>query len=181
MEHSGAIRVRATKPAEASHPRLLRRVGFTLLCLSFLVGPAGMALALRVNPASPGADVVAVAPAEVPTTQDVGPGPVRTVLRAYGYRLELRITPNRVSTSGLMSVELSKAGHPVNGAHVAVTFTSLNMKMPRLVRLLPQTGQGRYLRPAPALRMGGRWRLHLVVAPTDESAFVVTIIDRVAV
>jgi hypothetical protein len=157
----------------------LRRLGLAVLCLCFLVVPPSAALVLRVQPASPAAEIAAP-PVPATVERTVGPGPLRTLLRAYGYRLELHATPNRVAARPLVSVALSMAGRPVNGAHVAVSFTSLEMKMRRLSWALPQTGAGHYAARGAALSMDGRWRIHVVVSPTGEQAFVVGVVDRVA-
>jgi hypothetical protein len=114
------------------------------------------------------------------STSNVGPGnQLATALSAQGYRLDLGWTPNRAAVAGTVSLLLSKQGKPVNRARVRLTFTMLDMDMGGLTGLLPQTAPGRYAHAGPILRMGGRWRLRLDVAPHRGNAFHIDVIDRI--
>jgi hypothetical protein len=111
----------------------------------------------------------------------VGPGRVATSLRAHGYRLELRLSPNRASAvRGRMSVTLSQNGEPVSGARIRLTFTMLDMKMDGLFVFLRQTAPGRYDRVTQRL-MFGRWGLRVAVKPKHEKSFSVNLVDHVGI
>jgi YtkA-like protein len=111
----------------------------------------------------------------------VGPGRVATSLRAHGYRIDLRLSPNRASAArGQMSVKLSQNGQPVSGAQIRLTFTMLDMKMDGLLVTLRQTAPGRYDRVTQRL-MFGRWGLRVAVMPTHERTFSVNLVDRVGI
>jgi hypothetical protein len=111
----------------------------------------------------------------------VGPGPVATSLRAHGYQLELRLSPNRATAArARMSVHLSKDRQPVSAAHIRMTLTMLDMNMDGLSASLHQTAPGRYDRVAPRL-MFGRWGFRIVVQPAHERSFSLDLIDHVGV
>ena len=111
----------------------------------------------------------------------VGPGRVATALRAHGYRLDLRLSPNRASAArGRMSVTLSQNGQPVSRARIRLTFTMLDMKMVGRRVSLRETAPGRYERVAQRL-MFGRWGLRVAVRPTHETPFSVNLVDRVGI
>jgi YtkA-like protein len=155
------------------------RVGYTLLCILLLAGPAAVALFIRLQPASADTSFVAPPAAARAVVPDVGPNAVRTVLSNGSYRLNLQLTGNP-SLPGAISLRLTKSGRPVDGARIEVTYTSLKMKMPPIARLLPRTGPGLYARPGPALSMSGRWRLRFSVSPAGRRPFSVSTVDRVA-
>ncbi len=96
----------------------------------------------------------------------------------HGYRLELRLVPNRAWVAGTVSLALSRNEKPVTGARVRLTFTMLDMEMGGLAGLLPETAPGRYGHAGPILGMGGRWSLRLDVEPPRARAFRVMVIDR---
>lgn len=132
-----------------------------------VVGTSGQSKTLEPLTARPGNASVAV-----------GPGPVTTVLSARPFRLELRLTPNRATLRGTISVRLLKGGRPVNGARVKLTFSMLDMDMGRLSGLLPQTASGTYAHAGPVLGMGGHWGLRFDVAPPGAAPFSITVVDR---
>jgi hypothetical protein len=112
-----------------------------------------------------------------PTVQ-VGPGPVRTELRAGSYRLELRLAPNRASRRGVVAVTLVKGGRPVENARVRLTVTMLDMNMGNFTVPLPETGTGTYARTAPVLGMSGRWGWRFDVTPAGGKRFSIAVADR---
>jgi hypothetical protein len=95
----------------------------------------------------------------------LGPGPLLTRYRLAGYEVLFRDSVNRATHPGILSVELQRRNRTVNDARVAVAYRSLDMRMQ--VRTLPlaSRGAGRYSRPGPQLRMGGRWRITITVQP----------------
>lgn len=108
-----------------------------------------------------------------------GSRPFATRLVTHGYRLELRVAPNRATVAANAALVLTRRGKPVNGARVRLTYTTLEMEMASLVRLLPQTAPGRYAAPGPVLGMSGRWGLRVDVAPPSSAPFSVRLVDRV--
>jgi hypothetical protein len=109
----------------------------------------------------------------------VGPGPVATQLRIHGYRLELRLMPNRATVAAGATVDLSRHGAPVDGAQVRLTYTMLGMgPAAGIVRVLPRIAPGRYGDPGPTLGMGGRWGLRVDVTPRQAAPLRVDLVDR---
>jgi copper transport protein len=107
-----------------------------------------------------------------------GPGPVSTIVTRNGYRLELRVTPNRAATQNEFSVRITRGGAPVRGADVIATFTMLDMEMPSQSDRLAETQPGTYVRSAPALVMVGHWGLSFQVQPRGGRPFSVLLLDR---
>jgi copper transport protein len=107
-----------------------------------------------------------------------GPGPVSTVVTRNGYRLDLRVTPNRAATQNEFSVHITRAGAPVRGADVIATFTMLDMEMPSQSDRLAETQPGTYVRSAPALVMVGHWGLSFEVQPKGGAPFSVLLVDK---
>jgi copper transport protein len=110
----------------------------------------------------------------------VGPGAVRRVLTAHGYRLELRVDPNRAALPNTFELRLSRAGRPVRGADVVARFDMLDMDMSPQAYTLPERGAGRYARSAPALVMVGHWAVTFDVRPRAGAPFQVIVVDRAA-
>lgn len=111
----------------------------------------------------------------------IGPGPATAQLSARGYRLKLRLSPNRATAAkGRISVELLRHGQPVSGARIRLTCTMLDMHMPGLFASLRQSAPGRYEQDSPRL-MFGRWGLRLLVVPPTDEAFSVSLVDRIGV
>jgi predicted metal-binding membrane protein len=113
-------------------------------------------------------------------TTSVGPGPVKTLVRARAYELELRLSPNRSYRAGAVSVRLLQGGRPVDSASVQTTFTMLDMQMPSVSVRLRRAGAGTYSGTLPALGMSGRWGLDIGVTPAHGKPFLVRVRDRVA-
>ncbi len=61
----------------------------------------------------------------------VGPGPVTEVVNKNGYRIEIRVTPNRAAAPNAFSIQLTKDGKPVRHASVIAGFAMLDMEMGR--------------------------------------------------
>jgi hypothetical protein len=110
----------------------------------------------------------------------IGPGPVKHLLRTGRYRLELRISPNRTAATGTMLVELRNRGRAVNGARIRTRFTMLDMDMGEVSTRLRQTGPGTYAATTPPLPMSGRWRLHFEIAPIRADPFTLDLVDELA-
>jgi copper transport protein len=108
----------------------------------------------------------------------VGPGPVTETVRRAGYRLDLRVRPNRAAVPNAFSVAISMNGQPVRGADVTATFTMLDMEMGQIAYRLPEIAPGRYGRSAPALVMVGHWGLSFDIRPLHGAPFTVVLFDR---
>lgn len=115
-----------------------------------------------------------------PNSTRVGPGPVRRLLRAGAYDLELKLDPNRADRADTISLRLLKGGRPIDRADIQTTFTMLDMAMADVSTRLQQTGPGTYSRTIPALGMNGRWGLHIGITPSHAKPFLVRALDRVA-
>src|SRR5262249_54335146 len=63
------------------------------------------------------------------STKRVGPGPVVTSVLQNGYRLDVRVAPNRAAVPNDFSVHVTRDGQPVRGADVVLQFNMLDMEM----------------------------------------------------
>jgi copper transport protein len=150
---------------------LLRRL---VGCEAVLVTGAVLAAALLSSLPPPPKALAGLAKPSAHT----GPGPVSTVVTRNGYRLDLRVTPNRAATQNEFSVHITHGGAPVRGADVIATFTMLDMEMPSQSDRLAETQPGTYVRSAPALVMVGHWGLSFQVQPKGGQPFSVLLLDR---
>jgi copper transport protein len=110
----------------------------------------------------------------------VGPGPVTSVVDEHGYRLELRVSPNRVAVPNDFAVRITRRGTAVRGARVTATLTMLDMEMPEQSYALAESSPGLYRRASPALVMVGHWGLSFEIAPPGVAPFTVLLVDRAA-
>ena len=108
----------------------------------------------------------------------VGPGPVTTVVNRSGYRLRVRVTPNRAAVPNDFALELMRRGRPVRGADVTLSFLMLDMEMGQQEYRLSETRPGVYAHAAPALVMVGHWGLSFQVTPKGAQPFDVLIVDH---
>ncbi len=118
-------------------------------------------------------------PATAPVTA-VGPGPVNTTTKLAGYSIGVRITSNLASRSQVVRLELTRAGRPVDGARVTLSYSMPSMNMPSvLMRTLNGAGAGAYhSSPAPALEMPGDWLLRFRIAPAHGRPLALAVADR---
>ena len=108
----------------------------------------------------------------------VGPGSVTTVVNRSGYRLRVRVTPNRAAVPNDFALELMRRGRPVRGADVTLSFLMLDMEMGQQEYRLSETRPGVYAHAAPALVMVGHWGLSFQVTPKGAQPFDVLIVDH---
>lgn len=108
----------------------------------------------------------------------VGPGPVLETVNKNGYRLELRVSPNRAAVPNSFSLRITRGGSPVRGAEVVSGFTMLDMEMGSQSYALVETSPGVYSRSVPALVMVGHWGLSLDITPPGKTPFTVLFVDR---
>ncbi|MFL5951232.1 MAG: copper resistance protein CopC [Gaiellaceae bacterium] len=108
----------------------------------------------------------------------VGPGPVAEVVNKNGYRVELRVSPNRAATENSFSLRITRGGVPVRGAEVVIGATQLDMEMGTQSYPLPETAPGVYTHAAPALVMVGHWGLSFDITPNGRPPFSVLVVDR---
>jgi copper transport protein len=179
----GAVNLVRTKPRlAASHARpelgpsaatLLRRVvsGEAILVTAALFAAAVLSSLAPPSP-SLGEENSALA--------QVGPGPVRSVVHQAGYTLQVVVKPNKAAAPNDFALEISKAGKPVTGASVTVSFAMLDMEMANQTYQLTETSPGIYSHPAPALVMVGHWGLSFQVTPKGAAPFTALVVDRAA-
>jgi copper transport protein len=108
----------------------------------------------------------------------VGPGRVVSVVNENGYRVELRVSPNKAAVDNEFGVRVTKDGKPVTGADVTQTFAMLDMEMPSQSYRLKEQSPGLYVKSTPALVMVGRWGLTLQIAPPGRAPFDVVLVDH---
>src|SRR5207245_4784798 len=74
----------------------------------------------------------------------VGPGAVNKVVTENGYRLAIRVSPNRAAVPNSFQVAISHGGKPVRKADVTVDFAMLDMEMGQQAYHLSETAPGTY-------------------------------------
>jgi len=108
----------------------------------------------------------------------IGPGPVTSVVERSGYRVELRVSPNRAAVPNDFAVRITRNGAPIRGAEVVATFTMLDMEMPAQSYRLSESAAGTYAHSAPVLVMVGHWGLSFDIRPRGAQPFTVLLLDR---
>jgi copper transport protein len=108
----------------------------------------------------------------------VGPGLVNKVVNENGYRLAIRVSPNRAAVPNSFQVAISRGGKPVRNADVTVDFAMLDMEMGQQAYHLSETAPGTYGHAAPALVMVGHWGLSFQIAPPGQKPFTVLLVDK---
>jgi copper transport protein len=108
----------------------------------------------------------------------VGPGVVDKVVSENGYRLAIRVSPNRAAVPNSFQVAISRGGRPVRNADVTVDFAMLDMEMGQQAYHLSETVPGTYGHAAPALVMVGHWGLSFQIAPPGQKPFTVLLVDK---
>ena len=174
-----SVNLLRTKPALARDETsrgavvLLRRLvaGEVVLVTSAVVAAA----VLSSYPPPPKALASLGAPAAT-----AGPGPVTEVVERNGYRVDVRVTPNKVAVPDSYVLRLTRNGAPVRGATVIATFTMLDMEMPTQAYRLAERSPGVYAHSSEALVMVGRWGLTFQVQPAGAQPFDVVILDHAA-
>jgi copper transport protein len=150
---------------------LLRRLvsGETLLVASAVVAAAVL------SSLPPPAKALAAASSAIAR---VGPGPVTELVNKNGYRIGIRVAPNRAAAPNTFSIQVTKDGQPVRRASVIAGFAMLDMEMGRQSEVLPENAPGIYERSAPALVMVGHWALSFEITPPGQQPFTITLVDR---
>jgi copper transport protein len=108
----------------------------------------------------------------------VGPGAVNEVVTENGYRLAIRVSPNRAAVPNSFQVAISRGRKPVRNADVTVDFAMLDMEMGEQAYHLSETAPGTYGHAAPALVMVGHWGLSFQIAPPGRRPFTVLLVDK---
>jgi copper transport protein len=108
----------------------------------------------------------------------VGPGVVNKVVTESGYKLAVRVSPNRAAVPNSFQVAISRGGKPVRNANVTVDFAMLDMEMGQQAYHLSETAPGTYGHAAPALVMVGHWGLSFQVEPPGQKPFTVLLVDK---
>jgi copper transport protein len=108
----------------------------------------------------------------------VGPGAVARTVEKAGYKVSLRVDPNRAAVPNRFELTITRDSKPVIGANVTAGFAMLDMEMGTQAYKLQETAPGVYGREAPALVMVGHWGLTFDVEPSGAAPFTVTILDK---
>ena len=95
-----------------------------------------------------------------------------------GYRLDVRVDPNKAAVPNRFALRLSRGGKPVSGADVTARFAMLDMEMGQQEYRLAPTGPGSYEHSAPALVMVGHWGVSFAVTPPSGPPFDVLVVDH---
>jgi copper transport protein len=103
---------------------------------------------------------------------------VTEIVDRNGYRVQVKVTPNRAAVPNEFAVDVTRGGAPVRGADVVATFTMLDMEMPSQSYRLSESAPGLYEHGAPALVMVGHWGLSFTVTPRGAKSFTVLLVDR---
>jgi copper transport protein len=151
--------------------RLLRRL---VAGESLLVSGAVLAAAVLSSLPPPSKALASVGSAQA----KVGPGPISQVVTQNGYKLAVRVTPNKAAVPNSFQVGITRGGKPVRNADVTLDFTMLDMEMGQQAYHLSETAPGTYGHAAPALVMVGHWGLSFQVAPPGQRPFTVLLVDK---
>jgi copper transport protein len=151
--------------------RLLRRL---VAGESLLVSGAVLAAAVLSSLPPPSKALASVGGAKA----HVGPGPVSEVVSQNGYRLAVKVSPNKAAVPNSFQVAVSRGGKPVRNADVTVDFAMLDMEMGQQAYHLSETSPGTYGHAAPALVMVGHWGLSFQIAPPGQRPFTVLLVDK---
>jgi copper transport protein len=108
----------------------------------------------------------------------VGPGPTNRAVEQNGYRIELKIAPNRAAVDNDFSIRLTKDGRPVTDARVTTGFSMLDMEMGTQSYAFRETAPGVYSRTSPALVMVGHWGIAFTIEPRGGKPFTVLFVDK---
>jgi hypothetical protein len=109
----------------------------------------------------------------------VGPGPVTRTFMHGGYRVSVRIEPNRAAVPNAFSVKVERDGQPIQDAEVVAKFTMLDMEMTSQAYRLEQRQPAVYARSSvPSLVMVGRWAVSFSIAPRGDRPFDVLLLDH---
>jgi copper transport protein len=111
-------------------------------------------------------------------TARVGPGRVVEIVNKNGYRLEIRVTPNRAAAPNTFVMQIARGGTPVRNADVTTSFAMLDMEMGQQEYRLEETSPGTYERAAPALVMVGHWGLSFDITIPGKEPFTVVLVDH---
>ena len=174
-----SIDARDRGPAPSANARDPKaRLALTVLGAAALAAlvPEIISLTARASSQSAQSSVQAL-PQRTTRPAHVGPGPVATVLQVAPYRIGLRLTPNRATASGTISLQLLRGNRPERGARVRATFS-----MPGMgggTGLLQSAGPGRYGAVGPVLGMIGTWQLRFEVTPVHGKAFGFGVVDQI--
>jgi predicted metal-binding membrane protein len=106
-----------------------------------------------------------------------GPGPVQSVVVRRGYRIELRLRPNRPGVPNELAVLLTRAGVAVREAEVAASFTMLDMEMGERRYQLSEVRPGVYRASDAVLAMAGDWGIGVDVSPPGEAPVALLLVD----
>jgi hypothetical protein len=154
----------------------MKAQGKTLIAAAVVLILAGGAVAaIAATGRSSTSPSVRTEPAQAPRTG----APIRETLKAHGYRIDVRITPNRTSAIDVISVRLRNSRGDVRGTRVRLTTTMTTMAM-GYTGLLTSTGRGRYVHRWPPLEMPGTWRFKFAITSPAGNPFSVTLIARVS-
>jgi copper transport protein len=155
----------------ASAASLLRRL---VAGESLLISGAVLAAAVLSSLPPPSKALASVGGAKA----HVGPGSVDKVVTEKGYRLAIRVSPNRAAVPNSFQVAVSRGGKPVRNADVTVDFAMLDMEMGQQAYHLSETAPGTYGHAAPALVMVGHWGLSFQIEPPGQKPFTVLLVDK---
>jgi copper transport protein len=108
----------------------------------------------------------------------VGPGPVAETVMKNGYKVSVRISPNRAGMPDTFTVRVTRNGKPVRGATVVTRFDMLDMEMQSQSFAFREVTPGTYEKSAPALVMVGHWALTFEVQPPGGAPFEVLLVDK---
>ena len=152
--------------------RLLRRL---VAGESVLVAGAVLAAAVLSSLPPPSKALASVGGAKA----HVGPGAISEVVSQNGYRLAIKVSPNKAAVPNSFQVGITRGGKPVRNADVTLDFTMLDMEMGQQAYHLSETAPGTYGHAdAPALVMVGHWGLSFQVAPPGQRPFTVLLVDK---
>jgi len=142
--------------------------------------------ATRATPATPATPAAQTAPQAASVAPSpavtIGPGPAHVAATAGAYRITVSLAPNRASARDGVTLSLTRAGRPVSGAAVALSYSMPSMGMPQvLASTLHERATGTYGSLDPVLAMPGTWQLRFTVTSHGAAPpLTIVVNDRMA-
>jgi hypothetical protein len=157
----------------------ISRIQVTLAVLS-LLGLTSLAI-MTLRPHDSGRTGVVTQlekPAIVPAVR-LGPGPLSATTAIGGYTVAVRAATNHAARPQPLTVRLSSASGPVDGARVTASYSMPSMNMPSVLTApLPAHGSGVYGARVKAMEMPGDWLISFRIVPAHGQPLTVALTDR---
>lgn len=155
--------------------RSAAHAGALIALVAGVSGCGAAAGTITVGEPAPATPVSAPVQVAAGARRAVGPGAFATAILRDGYRVAIRVSPNRASTSNRVAVSVRRDGELVRDADVRLTANMEAMDMG--VGHYQLDGRTLYSARPPAWLMPGLWQLVVSVQPVGGPAVRVALDD----